>query len=83
MKKAALLILTLTISSSLFACWGGSRSGFWEDALRIATPISATMKALKPNNQVKVVNSAIAVSPWTAMLDYLKTSYLIKMLPNK
>lgn len=82
MKNTALFFIAFTVSTSLFACWG-ERTGFWDDAVRTATPIlSKIQQSPKQQEQLKISYSAISGSYWNTALEFLRISYLTKLLPK-
>lgn len=83
MKKAAFFIIVFTVSRSLFACWGGSRSEFWDDGMRkTIAPILIEVTQVKPNDLKLVAISSASSYSWTAFMQYIKVSYLANLLPK-
>lgn len=81
MKKTALFIVW-TLSTPLFACWGGSRSEFWNDGVykQVIAPVLTEAKKLQISNTIPTVPASVTSGSWGALYQYLKVSYLTNLL---
>ncbi len=84
MKKTAVFIVC-TLSTPLFACWGGSHSEFWNDGVlrQAIAPVLTEAKKLQISNTIPTVPATVTSGSWSALWQYLKVSYLANLLPKQ